>query len=73
MAAYRVPFLLAGGSLLFKTKSKYYEHFYRDLKEFVHYYPVEEDLSHLVHDIFWARRNDVQAKQIAENAVRCTM
>ena len=70
MAAYRVPYLLAGGSLLLKTESKYYEHFYRDLKPFEHYVPVKEDLSDLMERITWARENDAEAKKIAENAVR---
>lgn len=62
-----MPFLLAGGSLVFKPESKYYEHFYMDLKPFVHYVPVESDLSDLVEKIKWAQQNDEKAKEIAKN------
>lgn len=62
-----MPFLLAGGSLIFKPESKYYEHFYEDLKPFVHYVPVQKDLSDLVQKIKWAQQNDQKAKEIAKN------
>ena len=55
--------------MLLKAESKYYEHFYRDLKPFEHYVPVKEDLSDLEERIMWARENDAEAKKIAENAV----
>lgn len=67
MAAYRLPYLLAGGSLLFKQDSKYYEHFYNQLLPYVHYIPVKIDLSDLVEKIHWAIANDAKAKEIAKN------
>lgn len=66
MAAYRLPYLLAGGSLLFKQESKYYEHFYNQLIPNVHYIPVKIDLSDLVDKIYWALTNDGKAKEIAK-------
>lgn len=63
-----MPFLLAGGSLIFKPESKYFEHFYEDLKPFVHYVPVHADLSDLTEKIRWAQENDEKAKKIAKNA-----
>lgn len=66
VAAYRFPYLLAGGSLVFKQKSKYHEHFYRHLKPGVHYVEVRADLSDLVDKLLWARENDNQARAIAE-------
>ena len=65
VAAYRFPFLLIGGSLVFKQESGYYEHFYKEVKPWVHYVPVKHDLSDLVQQIEWARANDDQAKRIA--------
>lgn len=62
-----MPFLLAGGSLVFKPDSKYFEHFYEDLKPYIHYIPVEKDLSNLVEKIKWAQENDKRAKEIAKN------
>lgn len=67
VAAYRLPYLLAGGSLVFKQESKYYEHFYRLLIPNVHYVPVKADLSDLVEKVQWATVNDAKAKEIAKN------
>ena len=66
VAAYRFPFLLAGGSLVFKQDSGYYEHFYKELQPWVHYVPVKNDLSDLVEMIEWAKKNDKEAKKIAK-------
>lgn len=62
-----MPFLLAGGSLIFKPESKYFEYFYKDLKPYVHYVPVMADLTDLVEKIKWAQKNDEKAKIIAKN------
>lgn len=67
VAAYRFPFLLAGGSLVFKQTSKYYEHFYNELIPYEHFIPVKEDLSDLVEKILWAKENDETARKIAKN------
>ena len=66
VAAYRLPYLLAGGSLVFKQESSYFEHFYSGLKPWVHYVPVKEDLEDLLEKLEWAKKNDQEAKQIAE-------
>ena len=44
--------------MVFKQDSIYYEHFYSDLKPFVHYIPIKYDLSDLVEKINWAINND---------------
>lgn len=67
VAAYRFPYLLAGGSLVFKQESKYYEHFYNDLVVNEHYIPVKQDLSDLLEKISWAKENDEEALRIAKN------
>lgn len=67
VAPYRMPFLLGGGSLIFKPHSKYFEHFYNDLEPYVHYIPVKSDLSDLVEKIMWAEQNPDKAKAIAHN------
>ncbi|XP_035673489.1 protein O-glucosyltransferase 2-like [Branchiostoma floridae] len=67
VAAYRLPYLLAGDSAVFKHESVYYEHFYSDLEPYVHYIPFRKDLTDLVPKIRWAKRNDDDARQIAEN------
>jgi hypothetical protein len=48
VAAYRLPMLLAGSSLVLKQKSKYYEHFYHLLQSNTHFLGVEQDLSDLL-------------------------
>ncbi len=58
VAAYRFPYLLAGGSLVLKQDSKYYEHFYKELKPYEHYVPFKHDLSDLLQQIQWAKDND---------------
>ena len=58
MAAYRLPYLLAGGSLVLKQDSEYYEHFYHLLEPWVHYVPVKSDISDLDEKLQWAMDND---------------
>jgi len=70
VAAYRLPYLLAGGGVVFKQESSYYEHFYTGLEPWVHYIPVAQDLSDLIARIDWARKNDQKAKQISESALQ---
>jgi len=67
VAAYRLPYLLAGGSLVFKQESRYHEHFYHKLVPYEHYVPVKADLSDLIHRIRWALEHDDQAERIAKN------
>ncbi|KAL3283578.1 hypothetical protein HHI36_006717 [Cryptolaemus montrouzieri] len=64
VAAYRFPYLLAGGSLVFKQESKYYEHFYNDLVPYVHYVPIKNNLDDLVEKIQWAIDHDEEAKKL---------
>ncbi|XP_035233702.1 protein O-glucosyltransferase 2-like [Stegodyphus dumicola] len=68
VAAYRLPYLLAGSSLVLKQDSEFYEHFYHDLKPMVHYVPFHRNLSNLVEKLNWALTHDSEAKEIAENA-----
>lgn len=68
MAAYRLPYLLAGDALVMKQDSKYYEFFYNDLVPGKHYVPVKRDLSNLVENIKWAKKHDKEALEIAKSA-----
>nr|XP_045584389.1 protein O-glucosyltransferase 2-like [Procambarus clarkii] len=67
VAAYRLPYLLGGNSVVLKQDSSYYEFFYHDLEPYVHYIPFKRDLSDLIEKIKWARTNDDKAKVIAQN------
>lgn len=68
VAAYRLPYLLAGNSLVLKQDSHYYEHFYKQLKPMVHYVPFHRNLSDLVTQVEWAIHHDETAQQITRNA-----
>lgn len=58
MAAYRLPYLLAGDSVVLKQDSSYYEHFYNELRPWTHYIPISADLGDLLEKIKWAREHD---------------
>lgn len=58
MAAYRLPYLLAGDSVVLKQDSSYYEHFYNELRPWTHYIPIRADLGDLLEKIQWAREHD---------------
>lgn len=60
VAAYRLPYLLAGDSLVLKQDSIYYEHFYNELRPWEHYVPIRADLGDLREKIQWAREHDKQ-------------
>ena len=73
MAAYRLPYLLAGGSLVFKQDSQYYEHFYHHLQPWVHYVPLERDVSDVVERLEWALENDDQVTYISVYHLHTTL
>ena len=62
MAAYRLPFLLVGDSLVLKQKSPYYEHFYKELTPGVHYVEFKNDLSDLDEKVLWAKSHDEEVR-----------
>lgn len=69
VAAYRMPYLLAGNSLVLKQDSPYYEHYYHDLRPFEHYVPFHRDVKlDLVEKVKWLKANDHEAKRIMRNA-----
>lgn len=68
VAAYRMPFLLAGNSVVLKQDSPFYEHFYSELKPLKHYIPIKRDLSDLIEKIQWAKKHEKKVKEIIENA-----
>lgn len=70
VAAYRFPYLLAGGSLVLKQDSSYYEHFYHKTVPWEHYVPVRGDLSDLLDQVEWAKAEDKHAEEIAANSAQ---
>ena len=68
VAAWRMIYLLHTKSLILKVDSKWKEYYYDELKPWVHYVPVKEDLSNLIDVIEWCKKNDDVCKHIADNA-----
>lgn len=69
VAAYRLPYLLAGNSVVLKQDSPYYEHYYSDLRAFEHFVPFHRDPKlDLVEKVQWLKSNDQEAQKIMKNA-----
>lgn len=68
VAAYRLPYLLSGDSLLMKQESPFYEHFYKKMVPNEHFVPFKRDLSNLVDQIKWAMDNEELVQRIIRNA-----
>ena len=63
VAAYRLPYLLAGDAVVFKHDSVYYEHFYKDMQPWEHYIPFRKDLADLEERLRWAMEHDEEVGQ----------
>ena len=68
VSAYRLSLELSSGCCLLIVKSKYKMWFTHMLKEYIHYVPVNDDLSNLIEQIKWCRNNDEKCKKISINA-----
>jgi hypothetical protein len=69
VAAYRLPYLLAGNSVVLKQNSQYYEHFYRNLKPYEHFIPFDRNPNvDLVEKIQWLKSHDKEAQKMVKNA-----
>lgn len=68
--AFRLSIELATGSVILLVKSKYKLWFENLLVPWVHYVPVEPDLSDLEAQVHWCRNNDDKCAEIARQA-RC--
>lgn len=68
VTAYRLSYELGMGCCIILVKSKYNLWFSNMLKPYVHYVPVKEDLSNIIDQIKWCRKNDDKCKKISENA-----
>lgn len=59
---------LLSGSLALKQESDEVQYFYGALKPYVHYLPIQRDMSDLIEKIYWAQNHDQECKVIAQNA-----
>lgn len=64
----RIKMLMFTGRPLFIADRKWIEFWTNDVKPFVHYIPVKEDLSDLIEMLDWAEKNEEKCKEIAKNA-----
>jgi hypothetical protein len=64
----RVKFLMHSKRPLFYQNRHLHEYWFWDLKQYVHYIPVKEDLSDFETVFDWAENNQEKVKEIAENA-----
>ncbi len=59
---------LLSSSVCLKQESDEVQWFYRALKPYVHYIPIQNDLSDLLEKIKWAREHDLKAQNISKQA-----
>jgi hypothetical protein len=69
VSAYRLSSELSMGSVVLIVKSDYKLWFSDKLIEYVHYVPVNGDLSNLIDIIKWCKKNDKKCKEIAGNGI----
>lgn len=65
----RLPFIMIGGAVPLRPESEFKQWFHGDIKPYVHYVPIKDDLSDLVEQIEWLRQNDDKAREIQENGL----
>lgn len=61
---------LISGSVVMKPDSPAVQWFYNALVPYVHFIPLEENLSDLMDKLSWAREHDLECRKIAENALK---
>jgi hypothetical protein len=59
---------LLSNSVVFKTATNQIQWYYAGLEPWVHYIPIEKDLSNLIPMIEWAKNHDSDAEKIAKQA-----
>ena len=64
----RAKILLFSGRPLFLVDRRWHEYFYKDIKPYIHYIPVKEDLSDLIEGLDWADNHQEETFRIARKA-----
>jgi hypothetical protein len=70
VSAYRLSYEMSFGSVILLVKSKWSMWITKFLEPYVHYVPVEEDLSDLTEKIEWCINNDEKCQEIAQNSLQ---
>lgn len=68
VAAFRLGSELSMGSVILLVNSEWKLWFSHMIKPYEHYVPIKEDLSDLIHQIKWCKKNDAKCKLISQNA-----
>jgi hypothetical protein len=66
----RFPLLMCSNSVIFKNMTHSVLWFYRAVEPYTHFIPVAEDLSNLLDQLDWAKKNDQACIKISKNANR---
>lgn len=64
----RLKMIMWSGRPILLVQRRYIEYFYKDLIPYHHYIPVREDLSDLIEQIQWCRRNRAKTLEIGRNS-----
>jgi hypothetical protein len=64
----RVPWIMLSNSILLKQETNKIEWFYKALKPYVHYVPVNKSLTNIFEQIQWMKENDPLLEKISQNA-----
>ena len=64
----RAYWQLFSNSVIFKQNSNKIQWYYEGLKPWIHYIPIENDISDLPEKIKWALNNDEKVYEISQNA-----
>jgi serine/threonine protein kinase len=68
VSAFRLSLELVMGSVILMVDSEWEIWYKNMLKPYEHYVPIKKDLSDLIEQIKWCKKNDKKCKKIAENA-----
>jgi len=68
VSAFRLSFDMSYNSVILLVESKYKIWFSHLLEPYKHYIPIKSDLSDLISQIEWCRKNDKKCEEIASNA-----
>lgn len=64
----RVPWTMLSNSVLAKQETSKIEWFYPAIKPYVHYIPINENLTNLLPQLEWMKNHDMELEEISQNA-----
>ncbi|MCT4634692.1 MAG: glycosyl transferase family 90 [Rickettsiales bacterium] len=64
----RVPWIMLSNSVLVKQETSKIEWFYSAMKPYVHYIPINKNLTNIFPQLEWMKNNDTELVKISQNA-----